>query len=460
MKKKALSLIVALVMVITMLPLTGMADGGNVEDSNVTYTVPGGYIYFDKSSGTITGADGGVTSAVIPASIDGVPVTAIGNSAFSSCHSLTSVAIPAGVTSIDPYAFQYCDVLSSITVDSGNNAYASEDGVLFSKDKSMIVRYPEGKSGAYTIPGTVTAIGEVAFVNCYNLTSVTIPGSVKTIGACAFQQCDGLTSVTIPEGVTSIGELAFYDCYNLETIDIPASVTGVGRYAFGYCDSLAHVYYGGSSAQWSAIDISEGNGCLQNAEFHFTGSVTPQPVTITSLEYADGAVTIEWEASPGAESYRVYRKQTGGSWKTIKQSTTETTFTDSGVTEGETYWYVVRSQIGGVYNDGWSATAQSITPRSSITDVVVNGIHYDLTTGTVTGADDGVTSVVIPMTVEGVDIVEIGRAAFFDSRATLTSVDIPESVTYIYHTAFNSCYNLSSITVSSGNNAYASEDGV
>ena len=262
MKKKALSLIVALVMVITMLPLTGVAGRFNVQDSDVKYAVPGGYIYFDKSSGTITGADEGVTSAVIPASIDGVPVTAIGDNVFNSCDSLTSVTVPAGVTSIDPYAFHYCEVLSSITVDSGNNAYASEDGVLFSKDKSMIVRWPEGKSGAYTIPGTVTAIGVAAFADCYHLTSVTIPEGVTSIGEFAFQQCCGLTSVTIPEGVTSIGELAFNDCYNLETIDIPASVTGVGRYAFDYCRSLAHVYYGGSSAQWSAIDIGEGNGYL------------------------------------------------------------------------------------------------------------------------------------------------------------------------------------------------------
>ncbi len=363
MKKKALSLIVALVMVITMLPLTGLAGRWNVKDSDVTYTVPGGYIYFDKSSGTITGADEGVTSAVIPASIDGVPVTAIGDNAFRSCYSLTSVTIPAGVTYIAPNAFYFCGVLSSITVNSGNNAYASEDGVLFTKDKSMIVRHPEGKSGAYTIPGTVTAIGEVAFVNCYHLTSVTIPEGVKTIGACAFQDCGGLTSVTIPEGVTSIGELAFYDCNNLETIDIPASVTSIDRYAFYGCDSLAHVYYGGSSAQWSAIDIGEGNGYLQNAEFHFTGSVTPQPVTITSLEYANGAVNISWAASPGAEGYKVYRKVSGGSWTSIKKDTTETTFTDTNVTAGTKYYYVVRAHIAGVYGSGVSETTKSITCR-------------------------------------------------------------------------------------------------
>jgi hypothetical protein len=154
----------------------------------------------------------GLTSITIPNS-----VTSIGGYAFYGCTGLTSVTIPNSVTSIGSGAFSGCNKLSSITAASGNTHYTSIDGVLFNYNKTAIVQYPGGKTGAYTSPNGVTSIGDLAFYGCTGLTSVTIPDSVTRIGNLAFHT-SSLTSVTIPGSVISIGNYAFYGCTDLISI--------------------------------------------------------------------------------------------------------------------------------------------------------------------------------------------------------------------------------------------------
>ena len=133
-------------------------------------------------------------------------VTSIGNKAFDSCSSLTSITIPNSVTNIGAAAFDSCGSLTSIT-----------------------------------IPGSVTSIGTVAFYNCSGLTSVTIPDSVTNIGAAAFDSCGSLTSIVIPNSVTSIESYAFSACSSLTSITIPDSVTSIESYAFSACSSLTSI---------------------------------------------------------------------------------------------------------------------------------------------------------------------------------------------------------------------------
>ena len=168
-------------------------------------------------------------------------VVYIGNSAFSGCSGLTSVTIPHSVGSIGNYTFLGCSRLTSINVDAANSAYISDNGVLFNKEKTLFIQYPENKTGFYTIPDSVRIIEGSAFAGCSGLTGVTIGNSVTSIGNAAFGGCSGLTSVTIGNSVASIGYWAFGNCTSLTSVTIPNSVVAIEWFAFNYCIGLTEI---------------------------------------------------------------------------------------------------------------------------------------------------------------------------------------------------------------------------
>ncbi|MBQ4427569.1 MAG: leucine-rich repeat protein [Oscillospiraceae bacterium] len=211
-----------------------------------------------------------LTSIELPAG-----VTYIGDNAFYGCKALTSIEIPDGVTSIGIKAFAECNSLTAISVSSANGSYTTVDGVLYNKDMTSLIVYPQGKrntsfeipsgvtsieSNAFyhcwglesvEIPAGVTSIGENAFKDCGNLTSIEIPEGVTEIKEGVFRACTRLTSVVIPDGVTKINGNAFEKCVNLMSLDLPASVTYMSR-PF-YVDRLASINYPGTIEQWEAI---------------------------------------------------------------------------------------------------------------------------------------------------------------------------------------------------------------
>ncbi len=180
---------------------------------------------------------GSLTSIVLPSS-----VTSLGENVFQLCISLTDITIPSGVTAIDDYSFQYCTSLTSITipdsvmligsnafyscssltdiyVDAANQYYADIGGVLFNKELTALIYYPDAKAGAYNVPDGVTSIGDGAFYRRSRLTDITLPNSLTSIGANAFYNCTGLTSIVIPGSVQSIAKYAFRNCKKLTTVE-------------------------------------------------------------------------------------------------------------------------------------------------------------------------------------------------------------------------------------------------
>ena len=168
-------------------------------------------------------------------------VTSVGGKAFFQCAALTNIHIPASVTSIGDDAFRYCSGLTAFTAASGSTAYSASNGVLYNKNKTVLVHYPDAKaSTSFTIPSTVRTIASSAFDDCAKLKTVTIPYGVTAIENYAFVYCTGLQRVTIPGSVTALGNVLFFECTGLEEVILSEGVTAVGTRTFANCTALTY----------------------------------------------------------------------------------------------------------------------------------------------------------------------------------------------------------------------------
>ena len=132
----------------------------------------------------------------------------------------------------------YCKNLEEISVQEGNQEISSQDGVLFNKDKTVLIFFPVGKEGSYTVPEGVTELGMGAFIYS-KVSGITLPATLTTIGQQAFAMNTALQSVSIPQGVTEIPAQTFYGCRGLQKVEFPEGLTSIGQYAFLSCVKLS-----------------------------------------------------------------------------------------------------------------------------------------------------------------------------------------------------------------------------
>jgi hypothetical protein len=381
---------------------------------------------------TITGYTGPGGAVTIPATMDGLPVTAIGDYAFQSCTSLTKVTIPGGVTSLGDNAFQsctslsyvtipasvtsigdgafnycpsltnftisssvtnvgndafgYCYSLPAINVDSQNSFYSSVNGVLFDKNQDTLLQCPAGLTGNYTIPGSVANIADEAFAGCYLLTNIIIPGSVVSIGSDAFYYCNSLTNLMIS-----------------------GSVTNIGDGAFGYCSSLTAITVDPQNSFYSSI-----NGALCD-------------ISQTTLLQCPGGLAGNYTVPVGVTTLGDMAFQGCFSLTNVTLSSTVTNIED-----------------GAFGYDSPNLTAISVDPQNSFFSST-NGVLFDKNQATLILCPFGLTgSYTVPNGVTAIGVYA------FESCVSLTNIIIPNSVTNLGDWAFFACTNLTYLTIPDG----------
>jgi BspA type Leucine rich repeat region (6 copies) len=365
----------------------------------------------NKGTTTITGYDGPGGAVTIPATINGLSVTSIGEDAFYNNTTLTSVTIPDGVTNIGDAAFANCWSLAQVT-----------------------------------ILNSVTSIGEGAFLYCTSLTSVTIPDSMTSIGPSAFES-SGLTNLTIPDSVNSIGGHAFFDCEGLTNVIIPESVTSVGDYAF-------------ADTKLTSVTIPDSATNIANEAFQNCHSLTAITVAAQNPVYScvDGALfdknqttLVEYPAG-GPANYTIPDSVT---------SIEDEAFSGTGVA-GVTIGNGVTSIQDNTFLNCESLT--NVTIPDSVTSISSKAFQYCRSLTSVT-IGNGVTNISSDMFI-GSDLITIEVSAqnpiyssvdgvlFNKSLTTLIlcpprlgSYTIPNGVTNIGNYAFGYCYFLANVTI-------------
>ena len=251
--------------------VTSIEDWAFARCSSLTeLTIPQGVTAIGEY--TFSGCDG-LTELTIPGG-----VRSLAPYAFGSCDNLTRVTVPAGVTEGADLAFANCTALEEILVAEGNSAYASRDGMLYTKDLGTLLCCPGGKSGvillppgvrrignsafswnekitAVALPDGLAEIGDSAFSLCSQLARVNLPKSLTAIGSGAFRNCSALTELILPAGLTEIRDSAFSGA-GLTSVLIPAGVTSIGNDAFAW-NSLKEIRFEGAAPQIAGDAFSD-----------------------------------------------------------------------------------------------------------------------------------------------------------------------------------------------------------
>ena len=219
--------------------------------------------------GVLTAYNGNAAEVVIPESVDGIKITAIGDDVFISNSLLTSAVIPEGVTIIGQRAFRGCDNLTAVSLPSTLETIACE---AFEECTSL---------ENINFPPNLKAIEQLAFYYCEELTDITLPASVKTIGEAAFACCYGLNNINL-ENVEVIEFGAFESCTALEEIVLGENISRIDLYAFEYCNMLKK-----ATVKSRTVDLSESYLTSANEIHGYAGSKAEYYALYNNIPFYD-----------------------------------------------------------------------------------------------------------------------------------------------------------------------------
>jgi|GEM_PF-982389 len=410
-------------------------------------------------------------------------ITTIGRSAFYDCGSLITVTIPSSVSNIGGLVFYGCNQLTTIAVDSGNPDYSSSDGVLFNKIQTELIVCPPAKSGSYTIPSTVKSIGNNAFWECSDLTSIVFPDSLKTIESGAFTKCNGLNSLILPVSVVSIESSAFQECSGLTSVTVawpvpldlsnsPSVFSGTDGVNKDVC--TLNVPYGTASLYAEADQWQDFLHIVEPDNGFTVGTAT---ANIGQKEGSTVAVTLKANVNWSVSSDRNWLSVSPVSGTadatltfTAEENAGNTTRTATVTVSAAGY----DSQTVTVSQQGGAIELTAGTLSTTLTEAELNSTTYLKLTGTIDARDfktmrdsmpllsevdlSGATIVAYAGT-EGTNIWgarnyeanAIPSCAFYsgEGKTSLTSVLLPETTTAISGYAFCHCSDLTTMNITS-----------
>ena len=414
-------------------------------------------------------------------------VTSIGEQAFAGCNALTQVTIPRSVIHIETRAFDQCPALTHIYVESENTAFSSEDGILFNKDKTILLCYPAGKPDtAYTPPASVREIGNSAFEGCNRLAQVTLPNTVKSTGTRVFYGCSALTQVNICNGITRIEGHSFHNCTALTQVNLPESLTFIGSNAFTSCTALTQLTLPNAVNNIGSYAFAH---CTALTEMTLPESLTK--VQFNCFEGCSALTKVNIPQNVTNIESDCFKNCTALTEMTIRAIVPPAIKTDAFRGCPRIFVYVFAEAIA-AYENSYEHTdiwfhfdLQTILCtvyglKYEITDtkaktarlagyetepagkldmadtISIEGTTYTLTIigKTALAFCPDLTEVSIPASVTSIE-----NAAFYKC-ISLRQVDIPHSVTHIEEQLFTYCYALTHIHVDNGNTAFCSVDGI
>lgn len=442
--KRLISLLVAVCMMITMLPLSAVTafaadtstvheakDGEGIYRYAYKENEDGETVTITEFLGPVDPANNGPYDIEIPTELDHHPVTGLGEYSFSGtyspdhqtnhnlisfCNQIQSVTIPESVTSIGKSAFEHCSKLDSLTI---KGVATSIGAYAFASCTSLT---------SLSLVGNFQTIGEQAFAYC-GMTSLTTDADITSIGEYAFSHCTSLTSLSLTGSVQTIGYQAFACCTSLTSLSLTGDIQKIGDYAFGYCSSL---YTATLSKNLTSIGIYAFEYCTSLNSIEIPGKVTE----IGDYAFIDAGLT-SVTIDEGVKSTGAYMFYKCGNLTTVTLPESLTTIADGSFAFCSNLDHVkIPARVTCIGDGAFSncTSLSDITLQDGVKTIGADAFFYcrELTSITLPGS-----------------VTDIGKEAF-GHCSKLESITIPKNVTTIKSDTFDFCFNLKSITLPAG----------